>query len=528
MNIKPSDDYDNLEFWLNFSSNENVDNYFQGNGTDGLSWNTAYHLSGLNVTNTDPFYFGAIYLRNISRYLVISNCEIHNFLVGIVYEKSTHLNVSGCLFINGFSGVNLNEANDVSITKTNFTEFSIGIDFQGKSNLQMDDSNLLCGYPIYYLENLNHFNFDIYLDARQILLKNCSYFTLDLPKLVNTVPYYQFLECQHFDILNSLSFQDDVEFGYLNIVAIACNNVSVSEVNAYEESLFELHVKALKCSNLKIEDSFIKSMNVQLEECSSTVFNDIKVINGELDFWVKNSTNTAVTSSRFEDCSRCDIDFISSDNIKFWYNKIISCGSGVLDRKIEFSNCKNIEIFASDFEKGSSPSCYIVQSNNVTIQECKFMNEDFFGIYFEWSSNAEIMGCTIQNFTDSGIYLSRSTNGTIYNNYFANNTKHIDIQSSQSIDLNKSTQGNYWDDYLSKYPDAEMTGNGSYWDTPYAIKLSFSDYYPYTMPWGEIPKDFTRNSKDLKIAGYPLLWVPFWSLIGILYARKKVFPKNQP
>ena len=48
------------------------------------------------------------------------------------------------------------------------------------------------------------------------------------------------------------------------------------------------------------------------------------------------------------------------------------------------------------------------------------------------------------------------------------------------------TVGNYWGDYLSKYPNASEIGNSGIGDTPYIINSDNIDYYPLMAPF-EVP-----------------------------------------
>jgi hypothetical protein len=46
--------------------------------------------------------------------------------------------------------------------------------------------------------------------------------------------------------------------------------------------------------------------------------------------------------------------------------------------------------------------------------------------------------------------------------------------------------GNYWSDYLTRYPNATETDG--VWNTPYVIDANNTDYYPLTVQYAVIPE----------------------------------------
>ncbi|MCK5415792.1 MAG: right-handed parallel beta-helix repeat-containing protein, partial [Thermoplasmata archaeon] len=100
------------------------------------------------------------------------------------------------------------------------------------------------------------------------------------------------------------------------------------------------------------------------------------------------------------------------------------------------------------------------------------------GIRLEDANNVTLRGNTIQASTDHAIRtLTSSDNNLIHLNYFLNNTVHIG--SPQVKDrYDNGSMGNYWDDYLERYPDARIVG--LVWDTPYEVVKGSRvyDHYP--------------------------------------------------
>jgi len=84
-----------------------------------------------------------------------------------------------------------------------------------------------------------------------------------------------------------------------------------------------------------------------------------------------------------------------------------------------------------------------------------------------------------------------SSNNMIYENNFINNTNQISIitrgiPGPQSIQIPNSwdngTVGNYWSDYLTKYPNATEIDNSGRGNTQYLIDANNIDNYPLIKP----------------------------------------------
>ena len=119
-------------------------------------------------------------------------------------------------------------------------------------------------------------------------------------------------------------------------------------------------------------------------------------------------------------------------------------------------------------------------SNNNEISKNKIYSND---IGFRLNAkNNNIFKNEFKNNSNKGLYICcTSKDNKIYKNSFINNKKHIDYTISNINDLYKDGFGNYWDDYLERYPNATQL-NGV-WDTSYQIPdSSFEDEYPLVEP----------------------------------------------
>ncbi len=141
-----------------------MDAFFAGNGTDGLSYETAYVLEDLEI---DAGGVGsAIRLENTSRYLIIRNCT-----------------VNGAEFTYGEAGIALHGVNNVYITENNI-QFNnlVGVFFFESSHNEVFQNHIGNNSHGILVESHSNFNFIsqnvIHSDnGNGILFENSSYNT---------------------------------------------------------------------------------------------------------------------------------------------------------------------------------------------------------------------------------------------------------------------------------------------------------------------------------------------------------------
>jgi len=93
------------------------------------------------------------------------------------------------------------------------------------------------------------------------------------------------------------------------------------------------------------------------------------------------------------------------------------------------------------------------------------------------ANNNIITRCTILNHRGRGITTwNNCYNNVIYYNNFALNNPNALNQKDCDNNWDNGSYGNYWDDYLERYPEANQT-NGI-WNTPYYVGTNNYDNYP--------------------------------------------------
>jgi hypothetical protein len=71
-------------------------------------------------------------------------------------------------------------------------------------------------------------------------------------------------------------------------------------------------------------------------------------------------------------------------------------------------------------------------------------------------------------------------NNFLENNFVIDNFPNVIISGKNVWD--NSSVGNYWNDYLTRYPNASKIGNTGIGDTPYVIDAANMDHYPLIAP----------------------------------------------
>jgi parallel beta-helix repeat protein len=119
------------------------------------------------------------------------------------------------------------------------------------------------------------------------------------------------------------------------------------------------------------------------------------------------------------------------------------------------------------------------------------------GVSLQDSFGNNISGNTIAN-NSYGItigfsqYNSSESNNKIYHNVFTNNAIQAVLSNSvDSWDDGYPSGGNYWSDYLERYPNAAEIDNSGIWNTPYVLDENNRDDYPLMLQDEPIPQPDT-------------------------------------
>lgn len=192
---------------------------------------------------------------------------------------------------------------------------------------------------------------------------------------------------------------------------------------------------------------------------------------------------------------------LSSSNL--YYRNIVQNGLGI-------STNENDLVYNNTVTGCTHGITMISGSNNVIIGN-RVVNNLGEGLANNGYVQGSFANCGVNN-TFIGNYVSgnavgilidttyqwHGSNFTVYNNDFIDNAKQVQVIASNSSNnyqnylyslypfsdfWNFSQHGNYWSDYMSRYPNASEIGLSGIWDTPYILSGGEQDYYPLVNPF---------------------------------------------
>jgi len=274
-------------------------------------------------------------------------------------------------------------------------------------------------------------------------------------------------------------------------------------------------------------------------------------VNGKpVYYWVEEKDKTVPSDAGYVALTRCT-------NITVQNLNLANNGQGIL-----LASTTNSTIIRNNI-KDNDAGIILWDSLNSTIFENVIANNGIGiridGIFPIYSQNNRIYGNNITN-NGTGMYIWDSSNNTIYRNHIANNGCGIHIIGlggevannliHQNNFVNNTAdvpgywhmivfeevwvppqrnvwddgkEGNYWSDYVTRYPNATGTDGSGIWDTPYNISENNQDNYPLMNPVviPEIPDTtpptisiISPENKTYTVTEVPLIFtvseVTFW------------------
>ena len=142
--------------------------------------------------------------------------------------------------------------------------------------------------------------------------------------------------------------------------------------------------------------------------------------------------------------------------------------------------------------------------------------------------------------------LESATNNLFFGNIFMNNSKNFgtnwQVLGSNSFDNGK--EGNYWDDYLTKNPNATEADNSGIGNTPYLVYGNVTDNYPIMnkpnvsdavpalpSPWSSLLSSVAVPSSTPPVSEFPI-WIilplfAFAILLSAVIIRNRITKKGE-
>jgi parallel beta-helix repeat protein len=273
------------------------------------------------------------------------------------------------------------------------------------------------------------------------------------------------------------------------------------ENNSVIDSVITINSDTCTINGFKItsENNILddKMWGINIKSSNNIVSDNIIMYTNRGIYLDDNSNNNNIYDNSISQVKKA-IFSASSEN-KITNNIISNAEQGIfLDRftinnNITFNSISNIDggIVLEDSDSNYISNNYVSSSNIYgiflstsfsNIISYNILSENYYGLRILGSNskNNEIFGNVFSNNTRGLLCCCSANNNLIYYNNFKQNSEYSANDEVENIWNNESI-GNYWDDYIDKYPNANQT-NGI-WDIPYSIpKLDSEDRFPLVNP----------------------------------------------
>ena len=449
----------------------------QGNGTSSGVWfqdKSNITIKNLNIRN---FRIGINLSPNYSSAKNNENCTISannitNNTYGISMATSYECYVAGNCIANNTNGVFLHGSNNVfrsnKLEKNQYAIFD-----EGYGDNDLDTSNTIDNKPIYYW--VNQHDRTVPSDAGFVILKNCSAIKVENLNLQGNENGLLLCYTNDSTISGNLISNNlngiTLRYSFNNI--ISDNRVTNNKNSGIET--YEAH-------NNRILRNIIRAngYGATCKYSKNNVFSNNQIVA---------NTNTGIDAE--SDCTITD-NFISENLAHGIYLSNIS-GALIAGNNVTLN--KGWGIVFDYGPNGTIKGNYIAK------------NEE--GIVFSNAVGNIIMSNTVIQNNGWGIHLAGSHRDNLiyHNNFIDNNNKgtqafvkdvwfYPDLykrhMKNDTIELPRQVpgaanawddgiEGNYWSDYTSRYPDAQVE-NSTVGNTPYFINDNNKDNHPLLAP----------------------------------------------
>jgi parallel beta-helix repeat protein len=393
---------------------------------------------------------------------------------------------------NNSTGVFIKNINNVTVQNMQINGFSKAIYLLTDVYMEITGSHKI------FSNNISNSDYGIYIQhSTKNVIKNnqmndtgnimITYSPLlsDLPSFVNNVdssntangkPIIYWVN-QHNKVVPSNAGQ---------VILVQCTNIEVQNLNLTGNSCSLMLVYT---ENSNVTKNSIKNNSVYgvyVFRSSENRITENKIEKGNYGCYLWYSSNNIISENIFTANSQNGIHIFGSNNNFIKANEVTMNSQGVYIESQSVDNSVLDNRIQENIEYGVTVSW----SSNNTISE-NDIGRNGNGIFIDNSANNKITGNTVKENTGWGIRLKdQQKNNVIYHNYFIDNNNHgmqVSIPGLWTPDTwdpgnpnvwDDGKKGNYWSDYLSRYPNATKNQDTGIGNTPYHINPNNIDNHP--------------------------------------------------
>lgn len=206
-----------------------------------------------------------------------------------------------------------------------------------------------------------------------------------------------------------------------------------------------------------------------------------------VDTNIISSSNTAILcASTFSNLTKNNILVSSGYGIYLEGSQNFVMGNNITDPNkdgygIFVANDSNTITNNAIFEKTQGIS--VSEGSNNIVAANSVANCSSSGLRVEAGTNNAFTMNFVTDCSYGAITGNGALNNTFYFNDFLDNIQQVSVQSGVSSNWDNGTHGNYWLDYLDRYPNAAEVDDAGFWNTPYVIDANNIDNYPLVSPF---------------------------------------------
>ncbi len=488
---------------LSIDGNAALDVFCAGNGTDGLSWQTAHVIENIAIRRSGICFN----FQNISKFLIIRGCTLQSFqnscsrrhplAYGIILSNCTRIKIENCLFIQFFTGIYLVNSEDITVSKNdviNSTDIcyyndqdndylrGYGIAVENTNNITISDNQIL---PVYFEESGSWYCDFMNRDSISLKKSNNTFL------LNNKIQSIMAKMGNYNTLINNTATGIYILAGTQNILKNNTANLDIyggGDNQLLDNTAFYLQIDST-CNNSVTNNNVINlrvdfAWNNTLENNLATQISLNYAGNNTLTNNTAKQFNLDWSSSNFLHTNNMPIfiDGNSSENeidttnvvggkpIFYYENQIgLELAGQISVGQILLSNCNDSRIENNTISNNSA-GIVVFRCNNNTFVNNSACNNPSNGISLFESNNNTLMNQTNCNNCGFGIYLEHSHNNSLLNSNTSNNGYGGTSNNGFYVGAHSVPDGICLEssnhNFLANLTSINNTGNG--------IKLSYS------------------------------------------------------